>query len=243
MATSVRIRRHPARRGGRVVDTAGDGAFSVSPRRGGVQRHDRAATPRSPPTTSPPARAPAGGCASASTGATSTDSVVVTGDAVNLSSRVASSSRPGEIRITRQVYPSCRGAMRIRCKPLRPSSSGIEHKVIPMELIWWDPSRFPECVRIENSGEQLQRRPGHDQLWPRQRARWGQSQRHRHQSSRKSDSTTWVSRWHFELRRRPDGFVPPLGIVPAHRVDGRILQKAKKRRSASARASCWPRPS
>lgn len=217
-------------RGGRVVDTAGDGAFLCFPQVEAacsamieLQRRISADNFHRPREHQLAVRI------GIHWGSVLTDSVVVTGDAVNLSSRVASSSRPGEIRITRQVYSELPSALRIRCKPLDPVElKGIEHKVILMELIWWDPSRFPEFVRIENSGEQLQL-PALDTIsFGRISELDGVKANDIVIKLSEERLNNMVSRWHFELRRRPDGFVLRSVSSQLTEVDGRILQKGEE---------------
>ncbi len=219
-----------ANRSGRIVDTAGDGAFlcfaEVEPactamtelhRRISVDNFHR------------PREHQLAVRIGIHWGSVLTDSVVVTGDAVNLSSRVAGSAHPGEIRITRPVFSELPSALRMCCKPLEPVElEGIDQKVVLMELIWRDPSRFPGYVRIENSGEMLPL-PALDTI------SFGRISEHDGVKANdiviklaEERLSNLVSRWHFELRRRPDGFVLRSMSSQLTEVDGRILDKGEE---------------
>jgi class 3 adenylate cyclase len=217
-------------RGGRIVDTAGDGAFLCFPQ---VEAACSAMTELQRKISADNFHRPREHQLAVRIGIhwgnVLTDSVVVTGDAVNLCSRVAGSSRPGEIRITRQVYSELPSALRMRCKPLEPIElKGIEHKVVLMELIWWDPSRFPEFVRIENSGEQVQL-PALDTIsFGRISELDGVKANDVVIKLPEERLNNMVSRWHFELRRRPDGFVLRSVSSQLTEVDGRVLQKGEE---------------
>ena len=219
-----------ADRGGRIVDTAGDGAFLCFAE---VERACTAMTELHRKISADNFHRPREHQLAVRIGihwgSVLTDSVVVTGDAVNLSSRVAGSARPGEIRITRQVFSELPSALRMRCKPLEPIElKGIDQKVVLMELIWWDPSRFPEFVRIENSGEQLPL-PALDTIsFGRISELDGVKANDIVIKLAEERLNNMVSRWHFELRRRPDGFVLRSVSSQLTEVDGRILQKGEE---------------
>jgi hypothetical protein len=158
-----------------------------------------------------------------------TDSTVVSGDSVNLASRVAGASRPGEIRITRQVFSELPSALRMRCKAMEAVElKGIDHKVALMELIWWDPSRFPDTMVIENSAEQVLV-PALDTIsFGRIAELDGAKANDVVIKLPEERLTNMVSRWHFELRRRPDGYVLRSVSSQLTEVDGRVLHKGEE---------------
>ncbi len=157
------------------------------------------------------------------------DAQVVTGDAVNFCSRIAGCSRPGEIRISRQVFSELPSALRMHCRALDPVElKGIESKVALMELIWWDPSRFPDFVRIENSGEQLQL-PALDTIsFGRIAELDGIKANDVVLKLPEERLTNMVSRWHFELRRRPQGFILRSVSSQLTEVNGRLLSRGEE---------------
>jgi class 3 adenylate cyclase len=219
-----------ADRGGRIVDTAGDGAFLCFDE---VEPACTAMTEMNQRISADNFKRPREHQMALRIGihwgSVLTDSVVVTGDAVNLSSRVASSARPGEIRITRPVFFELPSALRMQCKPLEPVKlEGIDQKVALMELIWWDPSRFPEYVCIENSGEKLPL-PALDTIsFGRIAELDGAKANDIVIKLAEEQLSNMVSRWHFELRRRPEGFVLRSVSSQLTEVDGRTLKKGEE---------------
>jgi hypothetical protein len=146
---------------------------------------------------------------------------VVTGDAVNLCARVAGTAEGGEVRLTRAAFLELPNAIRSRCRFLRRTElKGIGAPVELLHLEWRDPKLFPTMVRIEETNEQfplpnrdtitfgrlgeVNGMPGNDVvlLHPDR----GLAQK--------------VSRWHFELRRHPNGFVLRSVSAKGTQVDG-----------------------
>lgn len=217
-------------RGGRIVDTAGDGAFACFPngeaacgamcellRRISADNFPR---PREHQLTLR---------VGVHFGQVLTDSQIVTGDAVNLCARVAGCARPGEIRITRAAFTELPSALRLRCRPLEPVElKGVEQKVPVLDLIWWDPARFPDSVRIENSGEQLAL-PALDTIsFGRISELDGVKANDVVIKLPEERLSNMVSRWQFELRRKPDGFLLRSVSSQLTEVDGRVLQKGEE---------------
>lgn len=152
-----------------------------------------------------------------------TDGVHVSGDAVNLCARVSASASPGEIRLTRGALQEIPGAaQRLRWRPLGPVTlKGIER---PIELLAYeihDRGLFPTHVFIQESecevslpdqvrtsfgrvGEESTGLPGNDIVLV-------------HPDPNRAMK---VSRWHFELLQKPDGlFLRQLSEKPTE-VDG-----------------------
>src|SRR4029077_7723753 len=79
-----------------------------------------------------------------------TDGVGVSGDSVNFCARVAASSSPGEIRLTREAFSALTDVrLRIKCRRLKPTTlKGIERPIELLALDWHDPQLFPASVRF-----------------------------------------------------------------------------------------------
>jgi class 3 adenylate cyclase len=208
--------------GGRIVDTAGDGAFSCYPTAEAaantlveLQSRILTANVREPSEHQLSVRA------GIHWGVVLSDEAVVTGDAVNLCARVAGTAEGGEVRLTRAAFLELPNAIRSRCRFLRRTElKGIGAPVELLHLEWRDPKLFPTMVRIEETNEQfplpnrdtitfgrlgeVNGMPGNDVvlLHPDR----GLAQK--------------VSRWHFELRRHPNGFVLRSVSAKGTQVDG-----------------------
>lgn len=212
---------------GRIVDTAGDGAFTCWPAvEGAVQAlvemqdlisHQNSTRPREHQLTVR---------IGVHWGPVLTDGTVVTGDAVNLCSRVAGSGSPGEIRLTRQAFQELSNNSRIHCRALPP----VELKGVakPVELVtyeWRDRGLFPSIVRVEETGEEIQL-PQQDTIsFGRLREKDGVPANDIVLSLPDRQMTQQISRWHFELRRKNDGFVLRPVSDQATEVDGHVVAK------------------
>ena len=146
----------PAREG-RIVDTAGDGAFVAFPtadaatnaliefqqlisRENATRARDHQLQVR----------------IGVHCGPVLTDGEVFSGDAVNLCARVASSASPGEIRLTREVFQDLALTHRLNCRPLGPVDlKGLSRQIELLNLDWRDHSMFPTLFRIEETGEEV----------------------------------------------------------------------------------------
>ena len=192
---------------GRIVDTAGDGAFCAFPDadaavRGLIKLQQRMAQENAARGRQHQMQLRMG----MHWGSVLSDGVAVSGDAVNLCARVASSSEPGEIRLTRQVFQELGPAHRLMCRSL--GSVMLKGVAAPVEVIaldWRDASLFPRRLRIEETGEEISlpqqdivsfgRLPEHD----------GQRANDVVLSHPEPELSRQISRWHFELRRVPEG--------------------------------------
>jgi class 3 adenylate cyclase len=135
-----------------------------------------------------------------------TDGTIVTGDSVHVAARVARVAEPGAICLTRQVFLEFDPALRLLCQPLGTRElKGVAQPVELLELDWRDPAAFPRRVLIEETGEQLA-------LPPQDIVSFGRL--HEPEGGRANDivlahpdpaRTRQISRWHFELRRGPEG--------------------------------------
>jgi class 3 adenylate cyclase len=195
--------------GGRIVDTAGDGAFSCFPRaeagaqallelQGAIAR-DNAGFSREHQL-----QVRAG----LHFGPVLTDERIVTGDAVNLCARVAALARGGEIRITREAFQELPGPLRLRCAAQPAAEAkGIARPLETLSLEWRDWTRFPRAVRIEETGEEILLPSGLDLIsFGRLREKDGKQANDVVLRVADPQATQGISRWAFELRRLPDGF-------------------------------------
>ena len=192
---------------GRIVDTAGDGAFCAFPSadaavRGLINLQQRMAQENAARGRQHQMQLRMG----MHWGPVLSDGVAVSGDAVNLCARVASSSDPGEIRMTRPVFQELGPMLRLMCRTLGSVMlKGVAAPVEVLALDWRDASLFPRRLRIEETGEEITlpqqdivsfgRLPEHD----------GQRANDVVLSHPEPELSRQISRWHFELRRVPEG--------------------------------------
>jgi class 3 adenylate cyclase len=192
---------------GRMVDTAGDGAFCAFPSadaavRGLISLQQRMAQENAARGRQHQMQLRMG----MHWGPVLSDGVAVSGDAVNLCARVASSSDPGEIRLTRPVFQELGPRHRLMCRSLGGVSlKGVAQPIEVLALDWRDVSLFPRLLRIEETGEDIAlpqqdivsfgRLPEHD----------GQRANDVVLSHPEPELSRQISRWHFELRRGPEG--------------------------------------
>jgi hypothetical protein len=148
------------------------------------------------------------------------DGAQVTGDAVNLCARVAASAEPGEIRLTRDVFQELGIAHRLQCRSIGPVElKGIGRSIDLMDLEWRDPTRFPTAVRIRETGVVVPL-PSQDIVsFGRLDVIEGMSANDIVLSLPDPAATRQISRWHFELRRRPAGYVLRTLSAQSTRVD------------------------
>ena len=158
-----------------------------------------------------------------------TDGVIVSGDSVNLCARVAASANIGEIRLTREVFQDLALTHRLNCRAVGPVDlKGVSRQVELLALDWRDHLIFPTQVRIEETTEELS-------LPQRDIISFGRLREH--EGTLANDvvlapadplQANQISRWHFELHRFPDGFrLRPLsqGVTE---VDGEPIMKGSE---------------
>jgi class 3 adenylate cyclase len=193
--------------GGRVVDTAGDGAFIVFPSAAaavdGVIAFQGAI-----------------GGANESRGRQQqlvvriglhwgqvlTDGIAVSGDAVNVCARVAASAQAGEVRLTRAVFQELGREHRLNCRSLgEVPPQGFANEVELLTLDWRDPSLFPRSMSIEETKE-LVSLPRQDIIaFGRLLEYQGVHANDIVLSHPDPNLQRQISRWHFELRRSEHG--------------------------------------
>jgi class 3 adenylate cyclase len=198
----------PAGRG-RIVDTAGDGAFAVFPSADdavvtllGFERLVAQGNATHPREHQLHVRA------GLHCGAVLTDGEAVTGDAVNLAARVCASSEPGEVRLTEAVFRELSPPRRARCRGLGPAElRGVPGPVTLLTLRWHDDDGFPTRFRILETGEERALPPLGVITFGRLKEQGGVPANDVVLALPDPEQALRISRWHFELRRGPGGFV------------------------------------
>ena len=194
---------------GRVIDTSGDGAFCSFP------SMDQAASALCDffrvlceDNAKHPSQDELSVRCGLHWGEVLTDGKMVSGEAVNLCSRVGALGDGKEIRITRDAFRKLSSALKLRCTTLPPAElKGITGFVDLFRLEWQALDRVVVAVRMEENGEELPlppkdtisfgrfsgdaRKPGNDIVL----------------CLEDGEATQAISRYHFELRRGADGFV------------------------------------
>ena len=139
-------------------------------------------------------------------GSVLTDGTLVTGDSVHVAARVARAADAGGVCLTRQVFLEFGPELRLHCRPIGTRElKGVTQPFDLLELDWRDPSAFPRRVLIEETEQQI--------ALPQQDiVSFGRL--HEPEGARANDIVLFhpdpvrsrqISRWHFELRRAPDG--------------------------------------
>ena len=215
---------------GRIVDTAGDGAFLAFPsvqaathtlidfeqfisRENARRARDQQLQVR----------------IGVHLGPVLTDGVVVSGDAVNLCARVAATAKGGEIRLTREVFQDLALAHRLNCRPLgMVDLKGVARQVELLALDWRDYSIFPTRIRIEETDVELDFPLQDIVSFGRLREHEGTLANDVVLTPADPVHARQISRWHFELRRFPDGIrLRPVsdGVTE---VDGELITKGRE---------------
>lgn len=158
-----------------------------------------------------------------------TDGTVVTGDAVNLCARVTGTAEPSAIRVTKAAFTELASAERLRCRALPAVElKGIPHPVDVFDFAWRDPATFASSVVVEETG-QVHKLPNADTI------RFGRLAEH--DGARANDIVLTlpdeallarISRWHFELRRMTDGlYLRPVSDQTTE-VDGKAVPRGEQ---------------
>jgi class 3 adenylate cyclase len=215
---------------GRIVDTAGDGAFLVFPSpdtalsalielqkavsRENVNRpRDHQLQVRM----------------GVHWGPVLTDGVAVTGESVNLCARVAASAHIGEIRLTREVFQELALSHRLKCTRVEHTElKGVTRQVELLVFEWRDRAQFPTMVRIEETRQELPL-PSQDMI--------SFGRLHEHEGTIANDIVLHlpdaerarrISRWHFEIRRFNDGYRLRPVSEGATEVDGKSVVRGQE---------------
>ncbi|GCL66253.1 adenylate/guanylate cyclase domain-containing protein [Pseudaquabacterium pictum] len=216
--------------GGRLVDTAGDGAVSIfSDATQAAQamcalQHDLNAANRHRARDDQVVLR-----VGLHHGRVLTDGVQVTGDVMNLCARIAASAEPGQIRLSHDCFRELDNLQRLRCRPLgEVQLKGAGRAMALLSLHWLDRSRFPVAVRVRQTGEVIDLPLQDIVSFGRLDIIEGMTANDVVLALPDALATRQISRWHFELRRGPDGYV--LRSVSTHPtvVDGLVLQRGEE---------------
>ncbi|MGI5862450.1 MAG: adenylate/guanylate cyclase domain-containing protein [Myxococcales bacterium] len=220
-----------SRHEGRIVDTAGDGAFTCFP---GVDQAAKAFMEVHALTANENISLPPEHHLSLRMGIhfgpVLTDGVVVTGDAVNLCSRVAGSANPGTISLTSEAFREIADiSLRLKCSALPPTPlKGIDRPIDLMRLEWRDASLFPTHVRIEETDEVIQLPDQPTIGFGRLAIKDGIKANDVVLTLPDEEESKKISRWHFELRRHATGFVLRALTSQVTEVDGKSVGKGEE---------------
>jgi class 3 adenylate cyclase len=159
-----------------------------------------------------------------------TDGVQVTGDSVNLCARIAASAQVGETRLSREAYHELYDpAKRLMCTELPPTElKGISRPVELVRLDWRDRFRFPDRVRIEETDEELELPPHPTITFGRLKPGDGMRGNDIVLQHPDKQQLMQISRWHFELRRRADGLVLHQVSENVTEVDGVVIPRGSE---------------
>jgi len=222
--------------GGRIVDTAGDGAFSCFGSVDACANAMLSLQKQISADNAPRAREHQLALRTGiHFGLVLTDDVTVRGEAVNLCARLAATSDAGEIRITRAAFLELPTALRVRCLPLPPLElKGIAGKVVSLRLEWREAGTVPVAVRIEETGRVIEL-PAQDTVTF---GRLGSFGTNANQDSGPANdivlelpdpqASMRISRWHFELRRVGEVYVLRAVSDRATEVDGKPLARSEE---------------
>ena len=194
--------------GGRIVDTAGDGAFMVFAEVNaaldavmqvqelvGRENLSRARVQQLQLHTG------------LHWGPVLTDGVSVSGDAVNYCARVAGSSAPGEIRLTREFFWELNSAQRAQCQPVAAGElKGVNRAVELFALNWRETSQLPTHLRVNETMELIALPLSDIISFGRLREHEGLLANDVVLLPEDPALVRQISRWHFELRRGSTGF-------------------------------------
>jgi class 3 adenylate cyclase len=216
--------------GGRVVDTAGDGAFTSYPTAEAAL--DALVELQKIVLQENASRAPDQHLklrVGIHYGQVLTDGAVVTGDSVNLASRVMSSCEAGELRISKAAFTELPNRHRVLCRSIGPVAlKGISVPIEMMIVDWQDPSTFPNYVRIEETGLAFPLPPKETITFGRLREYEGHAANDIVLELPDARKTMLISRWQFEVRRHPDGMTLRTLSEQLTEVEGEVVPKGQE---------------
>jgi class 3 adenylate cyclase len=194
--------------GGRIVDTAGDGAFMVfADTNAGLDAVRQIQELVSHENLSRARVQQLQLRMGLHWGPVLTDGVSVSGDAVNLCARVANSAAAGEIRLSREVFLEMDSSRRVQCQAVTVGElKGVSRTVELFALNWREASQLPTHFRI-NESQELFALPLSDIIsFGRLKDHEGMQANDVVLAPQDPALARQISRWHFELRRGAAGF-------------------------------------
>jgi len=208
--------------GGRIVDTAGDGAFICFASAGAAVHAMTALQNRiTQENVNRPRPHQLSVRVGLHWGRVLTDGVRVTGDAVNLCARLVATAQASEIRLSRDLFQELSLDLRHLCRPLGAVNlKGIARSVELMALPWRDPARFPTRVVIRETGEHIVLPMQDTMCFGRGEAVDVTTANDVTLGLPDALAARQISRRHFELRARPDGYLLKALTSQATEVDG-----------------------
>lgn len=219
-----------SRHGGRIVDTAGDGAFAAVPTaQAGAETLIAVMNLVDEQNADLDAPHMMHLRCGLHWGQVLTNDDVVTGDAVNLAARVAASADIDQIRLSRSAYAELANTHRLRCRPLGATElKGLAKPVDLFTLDWLDHSLFPAFVHIEETGQRLSLPAKPTITFGRLGMHDGMKANDIVLTLDDPTQSRQISRWHFELRRSNKGYV----LRPVSRgrteVDGKVVERGQE---------------
>lgn len=220
-----------APQGGRVVDTAGDGAFLAFPAlpkatRAVVAFLEAIAADNEARTDEHRLAVRVG----VHYGPVLTDGTIVSGDAVNFAARIAASAEPQEVRLSVAAWSELTDVeLRLRCRRLGPQTlKGIAGAPELVILDWRDPGTFPSRVRLVDTREELAL-PAKDVIrFGRLAEREGEVGNDIVLSAADPTKLNRISRFHFELVRKPRRMVLRVVTNATTTVDGKVVGREEE---------------
>jgi class 3 adenylate cyclase len=216
--------------GGRIVDTAGDGVFLCFPSvEAAVDALERFQHLRLQANFHLPPDHQLATRTGIHWGTVLTDGVIVTGNPVNLCAKFAATCQPEEIRITKPAFTELPALRRLRCRPLGPVQlPGSAHPLEAFTFAWADPVRFPSVVMVVETGEEIPLPPQNLVTFGRLREMNGTKANDVVLSLQDPSQTQQISRWHFEIRRSPEGLMLRSVTSQITQVDGKSIGKGEE---------------
>ncbi|WP_263571611.1 adenylate/guanylate cyclase domain-containing protein [Roseateles oligotrophus] len=157
-----------------------------------------------------------------------TDGESVSGDSVNFCARVASSAAAGEIRLTREVFLEMDSARRVQCQAV-PSGElkGVSRTVELFALNWRENAQLPTHLKVLETSELIDLPLSDIISFGRLREHEGSQANDVVLTPQDPALVRQISRWHFELRRGAAGFfLRALSDSPTE-VDGVLAPKGQ----------------
>ncbi len=216
--------------GGRIVDTAGDGVFLCFPHvSSAIETMSRFQSLRVLANHNIPREHQFTTRTAIHWGAVLTDGVIATGDPVNLCAKIAATAKPGEIYVTNAVFLELNVQQRLRCRRIEPATvTGVCEPIDVFTFAWADTERFPAAVIIEETGEHISL-PLHPIItFGRLRDMNGKKANDIVLTHNDLSLVQQISRWHFEVRRMPDGLILRSVSIQPTEVNGKAVSKGEE---------------